>query len=188
MLPVSREIIRQDISRAEIVENLATYKKAAAGAFAENTTRAIRADTRVFAEWCAGAGRSAQLPVSPDTVAAFIDAMSESRRPATVSRYVSSLNHLHRAAGLPEPKHSQLVTLALRRIKRARGTRQAQAAALTRDRVDRILACLGDSLSDLRDAALITLAYDTLARRSELAALDIEHIAWAEYGTGMTRS
>ncbi len=184
MLPVRQEIDRHVIDPSVVAQNLATYEKAAAGAFAENTARAIRADTRVFAEWCAGASKSAELPVSPETIAEFIDAMSEIRKPATVSRYVSSLNHLHRAAGIPEPKHSQIVTLALRRMRRARGTRQAQAAAMTRDRIDRILACLGDGLLDLRDAALITLAYDTLARRSELAAFDVEQIGRADDGTG----
>jgi hypothetical protein len=63
-------------------------------------------------------------------MAAFVDAMAASRKPATITRYVASLNHLHRAAGLPAPGGDELVRLALRRMRRVRGTRQRQAAPL----------------------------------------------------------
>ena len=36
---------------------------------------------------------------------------------------------------------------------------------------------------EMRDAALIALAYDSMARRSELAAMDVRHIEAAEDGT-----
>jgi integrase len=184
MLPVATTITYPVNDPAVIKQRLADYEKAAAGAFAENTMRAIRADVRVFAGWCREIGASPELPADPATIADFIDAMSARRKPATVSRYIASLNHTHRAAGLTEPGHSREVSLALRRMRRANGTRQAQADALTRDKVDRILKCLGDSLFDLRDAALVAVAYDTLARRSELVSLDVEHIAMSDDGTG----
>ncbi|MGX9960676.1 tyrosine-type recombinase/integrase, partial [Xanthomonas euvesicatoria] len=49
-----------------------------------------------------------------------------------------------------------------------------QATALTSTHVGQIVDVLGDSLLDLRDAALISLASDTLCRESELAQLRLE--------------
>jgi integrase len=165
-------------------EALQAYLAAARGAFAPNTERAVRADTGVFAAWCLEAGRSAVVPIDAATAAAFVDAIAETRKPATVRRYVASLNHLHRAAGLPPPGQAEPVRLALRRMARAKGVRQKQAASLGWDRLRRILEGLGDRPADLRDAALLALAYDTLARRSELVALDLEDLARDTDGTG----
>jgi integrase len=163
---------------------LAAYAAAARGAFAANTERAVRADTVVFASWCTAAGLSSALPVAAVTMAAFVDAMAEIRKPATVTRYVASLNHLHRAAGLPLPGAAEATRLALRRMRRAHGTRQRQAAPLGWDRLRRIVSSLADSLIDRRDAALLLLAYDTLARRSELAALEVADLGRDADGTG----
>ena len=159
---------------AATARRLADYARAARGAFAPSTERAIRGDTRRFAEWAEAAGHPATLPVPPETVAAYVDAMAASLAPATVSRYVASLNHLHRAAGHPVPGSAEVVRLALRRMRRAKGTAQRQAKGLTRDRLDLALARLdGGPLLHVRDAALLALAYDTLARSAELVAFDV---------------
>lgn len=163
---------------------LAAYAHAARGAFAANTERALRADLRIFVAWCAEAGRSSALPVAAADAAAFVDAMAATRRPATVARYVASLNHLHRAAELPQPGAAAPVRLALRRMRRRLGTRQLQAAPLVWAQLARIVADLGETLPDLRDAALLLLAYDSMARRSEIAALDLGHLAIEGDGTG----
>jgi len=162
---------------------LALRLPAARGALAANTERAIRADTAIFAAWCAERGRIS-LPAAPDTVAAFIDAMAETRKPATVRRYVSSIAHLHRAAQAGLPCSDERVRLALKRMARAKGIRQQQAAGLVRPMVDAMLEAAGERLIDSRNRALLAVAYDTLARRSELVVLRIEHITFAEDGTG----
>ena len=61
------------------------------------------------------------------------------RRPATVRRYVASIAACHRAARLPNPCGDDAVRLALKRLHRVRGRAQAQAAPLTRDRVETML-------------------------------------------------
>ena len=100
------------------------------------------------------------LPARSETVAAFIDAMAVQRAPATVRRYVSSISHLHRAAGLATPCNDELVRLSLRRMHRARGRRGSQELGLTRDLVDRMLAASDrTSLKGFRDCALLSAAY-----------------------------
>ena len=66
---------------------------------------------------------------------------------------------------------SPAVRLALQRMHRAEGRRQIQALALTWPLRQRLLAASGERLIDLRNRALLAVAYDTVLRRSELAAL-----------------
>lgn len=164
--------------------NLQRYAAEAQGAFAPNTVRALRADTAIFTTWCSGNGLQA-LPALPGTVARFVDAMrAAGKRPATVRRYVSSIAHLHRAAELPVPSDSNTVKLALRRMTVADGAAQQQADGLTRRLVDRVLHTDGSTLRDLRNRALLAVAYDTLCRRSELVALRREDLQAGPQGDG----
>jgi integrase len=109
--------------------------------------------------------------------------MSESRKPATVRRYVASLAHLHRAAGLDDPTKASAVKLALKRPGRQHGARQVQAAPLGELAVERVLATIGDSLIDQRDLALLLVARDMLARRSEVVALQAADVQFGDDGT-----
>ena len=163
---------------------LAAYTRDAEGALSDNTRKALASDTAIFTAWCADHGHE-PLPAVPETVAAFIDA-NDDRAPASVRRYVSSIATLHRAAGLDTPTSSTEVRLALKRLARRNGTRQRQAAPLNRPVVEKMLeaAVAGDSLRGARDAALVAVAYDTLCRRSELAALDLADLTLHEDSTG----
>jgi len=167
-----------------IAERLESYARHAAGAYAPNTVRAIQSDLRVWQRWCEKEEK-ASLPATPADVAAFVDAVADERSPATVRRYLSSLAFLHRAAGLDDPTRDQVVRLAVRRMARARGTRQRQAAPLGERHVQRIVGSLhGESLIELRDRALLLVASDLLARASELVALDTGDIEHAPDGSG----
>ncbi len=165
------------------LQKLAEYERKARGAVAPNTVQALRSDTAIFTAWCAEYGHE-PLPATPDTVTAFIDAQAEIKAPATVRRYIASIAHLHRAAGLDNPTKDEGPKLALRRMARAKGTRQKQAQPLNRPAVDRMINTAGDSLKDLRDVALLAVLYDTLARSSELIAFDVGDLKFTEEGTG----
>jgi len=165
-----------------IADRLADYARQADGAFSENTARAIRADTAVFAAWCAERGLGT-LPAAPETVSALIDAMAEGRKPATIRRYVASIAHMHRAAGLTDPTKSNPAKLALKRLGRQHGSRQTQAAPLGEMAVERVLATTKGNLIDQRDVALLMVSRDMLARRSEVVALQVEDVQFADDGS-----
>jgi integrase len=161
------------LAPADLNYRLSAYAEMSHGAYSANTLRAIRSDTSIFASWCAETCHIYGPPASSETVAAFVDAMGEIRKPATVTRYVASIDHMHRALDLPVPGASNAVRLALRRLRRAKGTRQDQAKALRWTAIQKALGRMGDDLIDLRDAALLCLAYDTFARASELISVNV---------------
>lgn len=73
--------------------------------------------------------------------------------------------------------------LAVRRASLRKRRRPVQALGLTRVILREIIDACPDSLAGARDAALISVGYDTLCRSSELAAMMVEHIC---YATDMT--
>ncbi len=176
------QIATRALSDDAIATALAQHAHAARGAYAANTERALRADTAVFTGWCAAAGL-ASLPAEPDTIAAFVDAMGDVKTPATVRRYVASIAACHRAARLPNPCGDNAVPGAEAAVP-CQGACQAQAAPLTRDRVETMLAAAGDGPRALRNRALLAVAYDSLCRRSELVALQRRDVEEAPHGDG----
>ena len=110
----------------EITARLADHARHARGAYAPETERAVRNDTAIFSAWCTDNDHQ-MLPASAETLVAYIDAMSATRAPATIRRYIASIAHLHRAAGLDSPTTAEIVKMTLKRITKARGARQRQS-------------------------------------------------------------
>ena len=155
-----------------LAEQLGLFARAARSAFGRNTERAIRSDLDIYAAWCAGRGKTA-LPAQPGTIAAFVDAMAEVRAPATVRRYVASIAVAHRAIGSGKTLKDPAVRLALQRMHRRKGRRQGQAHGVTWPLRERLLAAAGDRPIDLRNRALLAVAYDGMLRRAELTSLEV---------------
>jgi integrase len=100
--------------------------------------------------------------------------------PATVRRRLALWSSLHRWRGLEGPFGEPGVRAALRlAVRAARRPRERKSArAVTADILDRLLGtCRGDSATDLRDRALLLVAFCSGGRRrSEVAALRVEAI------------
>jgi integrase len=100
--------------------------------------------------------------------------------PATVRRRLSSWSTLHRWRGIEGPFASPALRSALRLAVRASGRpRQRKSQrAVTRDVFDRLAAtCRSDRLVDIRDLAILMVAFGSGGRRrSEVAVLRIEQI------------
>ncbi len=167
-----------------LADRLEAYGRMAAGAFAGNTEKARRSDSKVFADWCVAAGRRS-LPATPETVALFLEDQAGTKTVATVRRYAASIAHLHRAADVASPTATEPVRLALKRLARTKGTRANQADALTRRSVDRMLDACPTTLQGLRDAALLAVAYDSACRRSELVAFNVEDVTADDDGAAV---
>ncbi len=162
---------------------LRAHAEAARGAYADATVEALRSDTALFSRWCADTGLD-PLPAYPETVTAFIDFMALSHAPASVRRYVSSIAYLHRAAKQPNPCDTELVRLALKRMHRSRGRAQKQAGPLNDELVRSLLRVPSIRLVNLRNRALLTVAYVTMCRRAELVALQFADLTVEADGFG----
>ena len=166
---------------------LAAYLASAGTAVSVHTARAWRADVDLFCAWCARRCRAA-LPADAATVVAFMDAMARSRSPATVRRYVSSISALHRILDERNPAAIASVKRALKRLRRHGGDAPGRPVqALTRALCQRLLEASANRLIDARNRALLAVAYDTLLRRSELVALEVDALSVNADGSGTLR-
>ena len=104
----------------EIARRLQTHAQAVRGALADQTCRALASDSRIWSAWCTERNVSV-LPAEPTTVVGFVDAQAELKSPATVRRYIATIAHMHRAAGLADPTKAEIVRLAVNRLVRAKG-------------------------------------------------------------------
>ena len=161
---------------------------------AANTRRAYRAAVRAWCDWCARHDLPA-LPAAPADIAAFL---AEARHPAppaaplgvnTVKLRATAIRYLHVLARLPSPTATAEVGETLAGITRAAGEsgqgprpKLAARVAILRE----IVAAIGDDLPGLRDRALLLLGFAGAFRRSELAAIAVEHIEATERGLRIT--
>src|SRR6516164_1677912 len=75
----------------EIARRLQTHAQAARGALADQTCRALASDSRIWSAWCTERNVSV-LPAEPTTVVGFVDAQAELKSPATVRRYIATID------------------------------------------------------------------------------------------------
>ena len=66
----------------------------------------------------------------------------------------------------------------LRGIGRTHGGPPKRAQALATEEIQRLVAVCDDSVAGLRDRALLLVAFAGALRRSELCAIEMEHITW----------
>jgi len=155
-----------------------------------HSIRALKSDLEAFDLWCRRTNRIA-LPATPEIVADYLDERAGGgAKPASLGRYKASIGKIHQLLDLRDPTQTELVKLRLRAIRREKGTAQAQARPLRfkgpvkdieRDKprginVRALLEACADDLPGLRDRALLSVAYDSGLRASELVAIDVDHI------------
>src|SRR5216683_881509 len=167
------------------LDRLREWQGMAEGAYSANTLRAQKADGAIFQVFCEGRGESF-LPADPTTIRAFIEhEVKAGKKPATVRRYVATLGRAHVGAGLLNPCSGEAVRLALKKMGRQTSARQAQARALGWKEIKEFIGSAGQGLRADRERALLCVAYETLARRGELVALEIRDIEFWPNGTGL---
>lgn len=145
------------------------------------TTAAVRSDWAQYIAWCDGTG-VAPLPADFDQLEAFLrNAIVKGRKRSTIDRYVYTIGLIHEAAGLRNPFKDFMWQakwkILVRELAAKRANARKQTAPLSRADLNRILATMGNRPRDLRDAAMISLASDSMLRESELVAVEVEDLA-----------
>jgi integrase len=156
----------------------------------ENTALAYRSRWRSFEDWCRAAGRVA-LPATAQTVAAYLTYLAVDRglKASTADAHLTAIRAVHRGAGaaLPDSLAARKVVTAAAKREAARDGRYGPRKAVPLMAADLpavVAACDPGTAAGRRDRAVILLGFALLARRAELAALnvsDIEHV----YGEGL---
>lgn len=167
---------------AERLRELAPYLQQA---YAKNTVRVWRSNWRL---WCAfnDAIGESPLPTSVATLERFlVHGANRGLKRATLEQYLATLATVHHLARLPNPMDSLEGRLMWKGLRRQRLKKaQRQAAPLTWETIQPVVRRLSPTdPADLRDHALILVAYETLMRRAELAAMDVEHLEFQKDGS-----
>src|ERR1022692_1939982 len=166
------------------LQRLREWQGMAEGAYSANSLRAQKADGAIFQAFCEERGESF-LPADPTTIRAFIEhEVTAGKKPATVRRYIATIGRAHIGAGLLNPCSGEAVRLALKKMGREGSARQAQARALGWKEIKEFIGSAGHGLRADRERALLGVAYETLAHRGELVALEVRDIEYWPNGTG----
>ncbi|WP_083747227.1 tyrosine-type recombinase/integrase [Teichococcus deserti] len=147
----------------------------------ENTRRAYASDWRAFAAWCDGLDQPA-LPADPVLIAAHLASLAGSLGRSGLKRRLAAIAHAHRQANLPWQPGHPAIRATLRGILASHGKPTRPAAALTSVEVKQLLRACGTDLAGLRDRALFLLGFAAALRRSELVAIDREHLRFTSEG------
>ena len=149
----------------------------ARSARAGSTWRAYESDWRLFNAWCQSVKRSA-LPAEPSTVALFLAAEAElGRAPSTLGRRLAAIRLMHVGARVAPPHDALEVAEVMRGIRRAWQRPAVQKAPALDADIQRMIDTLDlHTLRGQRDRALLLVGFAGALRRSELVALDVEHL------------
>jgi len=163
-------------------------------ALADNTRKAYRGAWLAWQRWAGEHGRQS-FPSDAADVAAYLQARhARGAAPATIHVARAAIAKMHQVSSQPDPTAGSLCRDVLRRIDREgrdRGRGQVAGVGWARSEAAARLAEDDGTLQGLRDGAIIRLMSDTLARISEVAALqcsDVEPDITAGGGTAHIRA
>jgi site-specific recombinase XerD len=167
-----------------LTEDEARYVEAARAA---NTVRGYRADWTDFTTWCTEHGHS-PLPADPAAITGYLTALAaRGLKVGTLSRRLSAITFAHAVHDLPDPTTGARVLAVWEGIRRTHTTPPRQATPLMPPLLHDVLDAqpttrtwstrdFEPDLAGLRDRALLLVGFVTALRRSEIAALDVDHV------------
>ena len=155
----------------------------------DNTRRAYRAGVRAWCAWCDQHALPC-LPGRSEDVVAFLAAeRGRGLSVNTIDLRRAAIRYLHFIAGCAVPTaeaHVAETVAGIHREAAGRGDMPAKKLAATADILREILLHIPGDLPGLRDRALLLIGFAGALRRSELAAIRVEHLESRERGLRLT--
>ena len=148
---------------------------------APTTLRAYAADLANYKAWCERHGFD-PMPATPEVVCAYLAAAGEGYAFPTLRRRVAAIARACGVAGHPLDTKHPAIRETLRGIGRKHGAPARRSAALTTAEVKKLSRACGTGLAGARDRALFLVGFAGALRRSELVAIDAEHVTWTNAG------
>lgn len=133
--------------------------------------------------WCAASGRWSGVgadPATAETLAQWVaDLVSARVGVSAIEQAMAAVAHLHRAHGHRGHPDRVLANKVLKSYRRGEGAhRVKRVAPITLPLFRGMFAtCDRSTVKGRRDAALLTVGLAAMMRRSELAAIELDHIA-----------
>lgn len=153
-----------------------------------NTSRLYESHRRRFQAWCDERGVTA-LPCSTETFTEYTRHLIEVRQlaPASVVANTSAIRTWHPENQRPSREQARTLIDQWRREWAAAGNRPRQALRLTEREVALILlSCGQEAAIDLRDGALISLAWGTLHQGVDIASYSAADVHVRDDGVAIT--
>ncbi len=181
---------RTNLPATLVADDVAAARRFIEAAAAPATWRAYQSDWAIYSDWCA-ARNLTPLPSPPAQVAMFLAAEAEAGKAAsTLSRRLAAIGYVHRQARLPPPTAAEdaiVIEETLKGIRRTIGAAPKRKLAATADLVRQMIDAIPETgTKNLRDRALLTFGLASAMRRSELAAMQVEHLVWKPDGVEVT--
>lgn len=171
LIPLAASYRQPTLSVAEREQARGYAKKGRA----VNTKRAYKAAWHAFESFCAKRHVCA-LPAHPDTLTAYVTVLAGTLKVSTLKLRLTAISQAHRLAKLEDPTRDPELRETMKGIRRELKTAPRKKAALTLDHLRAMTAALPDSLSGIRDRALILVGFAGAFRRSELVAVDVADV------------
>jgi len=151
---------------------------------AASTKRAYERQFRQFAAWCLACGTPGMpsLPTTPEVVVAYLSAMADAgRKVSTIEQAAAAIAYTHEQAGFPWDKSPLILRKTRSGFRRKLGVAPKQKEPISTVHLGALVAaCEGDELHALRDRALMLVGWVGAFRRSEIVALDVADVVFAE--------
>lgn len=164
------------MSKHTAKELLAQTMIAIDGAYAPSTIRAYKANFERFIQFCEKHD-GCPIPAEPQEVAQYISTLTKSGlKSSSIRIMIAAISSIHKLNLLNDPTQHPIVKIELRRMHRTLGRYSQQAFGITEPILEKLLGATTENLRDIRDRALLLLAYDSMCRRSELVCLKIADI------------
>jgi site-specific recombinase XerD len=170
---------------------------------ADNTWKAYKKDWQDFCNWCMKK-RLRPIPATSEMVIGYIKHLTETGymvktkdggyitkhyKTSSLQRRIASISQAHKKAAelqpgsnIVNPTKTDRVREFMKGVKRGLGVATTQKKAVSVELMKVFAGSLDDKLIDVRNRALLLLAFNGGFRRSELVALDVEDISFTHEG------
>ncbi|MGE3920798.1 MAG: site-specific integrase [Gammaproteobacteria bacterium] len=149
-----------------------------AAAISHNTQRAYQQDIQHFRYW------GGLLPTNPQQIIAYLEHYAALLNPRTLQRRLTAIKQWHFSQSMTDPTTHPLIAKTLKGILRIHGQPLVKAPALTWEQLQIMVHYCEqqNTLTDLRNSTLLLLGFFGAFRRSELTAIQFEHLQFHEKG------
>ncbi len=137
------------------------------------TKRAYASDLKHFF------ANGGSVPASPAVMTEYLALCAEKLSVATLERRVTAIHKAHLEKNLESPAQSETVKRVMQGIRRTLGTMQRQVQPLVKDDLLAALVMIDRQkmpIKAARDRALLLVGFASAMRRSELVAMQVEHL------------